>query len=311
MRVGVVANDLGSMKVGVACVYLYSEANAWVMRLQLRKIAETLEGHDYTIFAGANRLNTHLRGELAATRNVVITNLPHYSGEGNREHAFYLDLLLREAASAGCTHLAALDADSFPLMRDWPRHLLGRLSPGMRFAAVLRSENMDTWLPHPSGYFMTADFFREHRPALLPDAAALESVDYKSFLEATRQRVDTGIGYGYALWKSGEPWLRLTRSNVRDYHFLMAGIYGNVFFHLGASAREPTFYRDYRRWPTLRVAAHLYRLMATRPAALWLEKRYRRFNGKVFADVAHRLETDADEFLKELGGDPAASQSRA
>jgi hypothetical protein len=100
--------------------------------------------------------------------------------------------------------------------------------------------------------------------------------------DATRQRVDTGIGYGYALWKSGEPWLRLTRSNARDYHFLLAGIYGHVFFHLGAAAREPTFYRDYRRWPTLRVD--------------------RRINGKILDDVAHRLATDADGFLNELAG---------
>jgi hypothetical protein len=120
--------------------------------------------------------------------------------------------------------------------------------------------------------------------------------------EATRQRVDTGIGYGYALWKSGEPWLRLTRSNARDYHFLLAGIYGHVFFHLGAAAREPTFYRDYRRCPTLRVAARLYRFAATRPAAAWLEKRYRRINGKILDDVAHRLATDADGFLNELAG---------
>jgi hypothetical protein len=217
------------------------------MQLHLRKIAETLAGHDYTIFAGANRLSTDLRTELEATRNVVIADLPHYPGEGNYEHGFYLDLLLREAATAGCTHLLALDADSFPVMADWPRHLLGRMSE-MRFAAVLRSENLDTWLPHPCGYFMAADFLREHQPVLLPDASVLESADFKSFLRATRQRVDTGIGYGYALWKSGEPWLRLTRSNVRNYHYLMAGIYGHVVFHVGASSREPTFYRDYVRW---------------------------------------------------------------
>jgi hypothetical protein len=291
------------MKIGIACVYLYSESNAWVMRLQLKKIAETLEGHDYTIFAGANRLSVELRSELAATRNVVIADLPHYPGEGNREHAFYLDLLLRKAAETGCTHLVALDADSFPVMPSWPSNLLRQLAPDMRFAAVLRSENMDTWLPHPCGYFMAADFLREHQPALLPDAAVIESADFKSFLEATHQRVDTGIGYGYALWKSGEPWLRLTRSNARDYHFLMAGIYGQVFFHLGAAAREPTFYRDYKRWPTLRIAAKLYRLTATRPAAAWLEKRYRRINRKILDDVAQRLATDADGFLKVLGGD--------
>jgi hypothetical protein len=297
------------MKIGIACVYLYSQSNAWVMRLQLRKIAETLEGHDYTIFAGANRLDAELRNELAAARNVVIADLPHYPGEGNREHGFYLDLLLSEAAAAGCTHLVALDADSFPVMPGWPRYLLGRLVSGMRFAAVLRAENMDTWLPHPCGYFMAADFLREHQPVLLPDAAVLESADFNSFLQATRQRVDTGIGYGYALWKSGEPWLRLTRSNVRDYHFLMAGIYGRVFFHVGASSREPAFYRDYRRWPTLRLAAKLHRSMATRPAAEWLEKRYRRINVKIFDSVANRLRADADAFLKELGGDPAAPSS--
>ena len=203
------------VKLGICCVYFYGPDSGWLLDLQLRYIASTLAGYDYTVYAAANRLQPELRRTLEATPHVRIVSLPQYEGnaaaepwmEASFEHAFYLDLLLREAADDGCTHLAAVDSDSFPVLPDWPNVLLQRMG-SIRFAGVLRSENLDTNLPHPSGLFMDRSFLLEHAPRLLPPRSEiLSNASFREFLKETAQRTDTGIGYGHALWESKEPWL--------------------------------------------------------------------------------------------------------
>ncbi len=181
------------MKLGLCCVYFYGPDSGWLLDLQLRYIASTLAGYDYTVYAAANRLQPELRRTLEATPHVRIVSLPQYEGnavdepwmEASFEHAFYLDLLLREAADDGCTHLAAVDSDSFPVLPDWPNVLLQRMG-SIRFAGVLRSENLDTNLPHPSGLFMDRSFLLEHAPRLLPPRSEiLSNASFREFLKET------------------------------------------------------------------------------------------------------------------------------
>jgi hypothetical protein len=289
------------MKLGIACVYLYGPDGGWILDLQLRYIASTLSGYDYKIYAAANRLRPELRARLNAEPHLEVVDLPWYENEGNREHAFYLDRLLRRAAEEGCTHLAALDSDSFPILSDWPRVLLQRMGSTMRIAAVFRAENRDTHLPHPCGYFMLRSFFLERRPELYPDEQALASKPYQRFLAATRQRVDTGIGYAYTLWAHGEPWLQLTRSNRRNPHFLMAGIYGRVFFHLGAASRAPAFHVDYLTRPSLRIALGLRDVPLLWRVSALLESRYTEKNALIYKRITEGLKSDPQGFLAALG----------
>lgn len=289
------------MKLGICCVYFYGPDGGWLLDLQLRYIAGTLIDVDYTVYAAANRLQPELQRTLAITPHVKIVSLPHFDGAGSLEHAFYLDLLLRQAAEDGCTHLATLDADSFPVLSDWPEILLRRMDR-LRFAAVLRSENLDTHLPHPSGLFMERSFFLEHTPRMLPPRTEiLADPCFQRFLKETRQRTDTGIGYAYALWKSREPWLPLTRSNRRNRHFLMAGIYGDIFFHLGASSRgRPWFYFDYRTRISLRAGPSLNRIPLLRRLGPWLEERYIASNRRTIETIMRSLKSDPDRFLSSL-----------
>jgi len=288
-------------KLGIACVYFYGTNAGWILDLQLKYISSTLAGYDYKVYAGANRLDPELRTRLDAASNVKIVELPWYEGEGNAEHAFYLDQLLRTAADEGCTHIAALDSDSFPIVPDWPRSLLRRMGSTIRFAAVLRAENGDTHLPHPCGYFMHRSFLLERQPTIYPDERERSSEHFLRFLSETGQRVDTGIGYGYALWKSAEPWLQLRRSNRRNPHFLMAGIYGSVFFHVGASSRRPAFYLDYLTRPSLRVAIRLRNLPLLWRLAAYLENRYTNRNAEIYSRIAEALKRDPEQFLATLG----------
>lgn len=288
------------MRLGIACVYYYGVPSEWLLDLQLRYIAETLVGYDYKVYAGANRLQPELRRKLESAPNVEIVDLPLSHETGGREHAFYLDRLLWRAATEGCTHVAALDADSFPVLADWPRLLLSEMTPSIRVAAVLRQENADTHLPHPCGYFMDSSFLLERRPALYPTEGQLSIGQFQRFLDVTRQRVDTGIGYGFALWENREGWLQLLRSNLRNLHFLMAGVYGGVFFHLGASSRRPTFHADYLTKPSLRMAAHVRELPLLWRLATSLEERYLAGNERLYRGFVYRLKTDPAQFLSEL-----------
>ena len=290
------------IKLGIACVYFYAEHGGWILDLQLKYLADTLSGYDYTIYAGANRLQEQLRDTLESTSRVKIVDLPHYDGTGNREHAVYLDQLLRTAAEDGCTHIAALDSDSFAILPNWPKYLLDKMGRRIRFAAVLRAENGDTHLPHPCGYFMHTSFLVDRRPQLFPEARELESERFGVFLTQTSQRVDTGIGYGHALWRSGEPWLQLRRTNSLEPHFLMAGIYGGVFFHLGASSRRPAFHQDYTTRPSLRLAARLRERPLLWRMAACLENRYLTQNTRIFEAIASRLRSDPEEFIAALEG---------
>jgi hypothetical protein len=288
------------MKLGICCVYFYGEDSEWLLELQLRYLARTLADYDYTIYAAANSLLPELRPILEHAPRLEIVSLPLFDGEGSPAHGFYLDLLLRHAAAEGCTHLAAVDADSFPVLTNWPQVLLQRMN-GMRLAAVLRTENLDTHLPHPCGLFMESSFLADYAPRmLLQKSEILADASFREFLQETRQRVDTGIGYGHALWKSKEPWLPLLRSNRRNPHFLMAGVYGDVFFHLGASSRQPWFYRDQLKKPSLQIAA----LFRTTPVLWrlrqWLDARYIESNRRAFARIAKSLRSDPDLYLSRL-----------
>ena len=290
------------MKLGICCVYFYGPDSSWLLDLQLRFIERTLEGYDYTIYAAANRLLPELRRRLQVAPRVQIVSLPRFDGDGSFEHAFYLDRLLRQAVDEGCTHLAALDSDSFPILPDWPTILLRRMDR-LRLAAVLRSENLDTHLPHPSGLFMDRSFFLEHGPRMFPPKSEIFSdASFRKFLSETGQRKDTGIGYGYALWNSKEPWLPLRRSNRRNAHFLMAGIYGDVFFHLGASARRPWFYFDYKTRLLVRVGPAFGKVPVLWRLGSWLEERYIASNRRTLATISDCLRSDPDGFLSRLQG---------
>lgn len=282
------------MKLGICCVYLFDTDSEWLLDLQLQYVRETLSGYDHAIYGAANRLRPELRNRLAREPAVKLVPLPAINTKGSPEHAYYLDLLLRHAAADGCTHLATIDADSFPVLPNWPGVLLERMT-GKRLAAVHRTENLDTFLPHPCGLFMERSFLTDHDPKFLPPKEAMAE-----FRAATGQRFDTGIGYGYALWKSGEPWLPLLRSNRRNHHFLMAGIYGDTFFHLGASSREPWFYYDQATRLSLKVGPAVNKVPILWRMGPWLEKRYIAANRRRLRRISRTLRAEPAHFLASL-----------
>ena len=297
------ASNKNSRKLGICCVYFYGNDGEWLLPLQLNFITETLSGYSYTIYAAANRLPPKLRSLLSKNLNIRIVNLQPVEERSSKEHAIYLDQLIHVAYADGCSHIAALDSDSFPIANDWPNLLLSQMNGAIRFSAVLRAENGDTALPHPCGYFMTREFFADHKPTLLPEPVIDQDPNYHSFLGNTKQRSDTGIGYGYALWKSQEQWLPLLRSNRHNLHFLMAGIYGGIFFHLGSSSRRPAFFMDSETRPLLRLAERLNHVPFFWRLSKFIMENYLKENEQLYRQITTRLRNDPIQFLADLSKD--------
>lgn len=293
------------MKLGIACVYFFRDEDTWIMDLQLDFIEKTTTSIDFTVYAAANRLQPELKEKLAARRFVKIVDLPHFDGDGGPEHGFYMGELLKHAAADGCTHLCTLDSDSFPIAADWPEQLLAAMQPSHRLAAVFRAENQDSDLPHPCGIFMETGLFTQLNFDFFPDAGLRNSSEFKHYIRQTGQRTDTGTGLGFALWQANEPWLKLYRSNKTDLHYLMAGIYGDVFFHLGASSRNPAFHLDYASRLGLRFSLWVKDVPVIWRLGRWFDDRYIAENRRLANKIRASLAQNPVEFIQQLQTNPA------
>lgn len=288
------------MKLGIACVYFFREEDEWIMDLQLDFIKKTTSDTNFTVYAAANRLQPQLKERLASHSFVKIIDLHAFKGHGGQEHSHFLSLLTRFAKEDGCSHICTLDCDSFPVRRGWADDIIRKMTPDFRVASVFRAENDDTDLPHPCGTFMEASILDDVTIEFWPSETMQLSPDFKRYIAETNQRIDTGVGLGYALWKAGIPWLRLMRSNSLDMHFIMAGIYDDAFFHLGASSRAPTFNKDYQN----RVSLRLFIASKTIPV-LWrlgrrIENSYIAENRSLAQEIQSQLQSDPDGFINRL-----------
>lgn len=285
-------------KVALCVVYVCPEGLEWLLELHLRKIAESRG--DITILAVANRCSDRALEILKGTPNLRLIDMPAIGVRETREHSFYLDRMVEIAAREDFTHFATLDMDSFPITTDWVETLSSMTTKTSPLVAVLRAENGDTALPHPSGFLCRMDFYRDARPSFLP--GDMESESWKDFLGRHDQNPDTGIGYSYELQKRQMGWTPLLRSNRREEHRIMAGVYGELFFHLGAVSREPNFRSD---WNGSALGRLLYARQLKRGFGrvyrMWMSSSRKR-NGRTQSAIFQRLRTDPDTYINELAG---------
>lgn len=289
------------MRVAICVVYVCDPGQEWLVDLHLRKIRETTRV-PYAILAAAMRVTDAVRARLAASPDVVLVDVPPTELRGSPEHAHYLDALVAEAERRGFTHFATFDLDSFPVDGRWLERLVARLGPDRPFAAVFRAENGDVNLPHPSGFLCEMAFYRSQHPGFLPSGGETRG------LVPAGQRPDTGIGYAIAAARNGVDWLRLTRSNARNDHALMAGIYGDVVFHLGAMSRPPVFRADWLTAPHLRLLHRWRKAGLLRPLRYLVSRRFTWRNRAIHARIFEALRTDPDGYIARLRGAEAAPQ---
>jgi hypothetical protein len=199
-----------------------------------------------------------VRAWLADQPDVRLLDAPDPGDIGSREHGAYLDALLAAAMATDATHVATFDLDSFPIVDDWLGRITAMLPPGADVAGVLRRENGDVCLPHPSGTVLTRAFVDAHPFSFSPDTDGTPG--FRRFLRESGQHADTGIRLARTLWTEALPWAQLLRTNAVDVHPVIAGVYADCIFHLGAGSRTALFRADLLASPVHRMTRPLERL---------------------------------------------------
>jgi hypothetical protein len=135
-------------------------------------------------------------------------------------HGRALDRLLKQVP-AETEYVVTLDTDSFPIRDGWLENVLGRLRDGASLVGVWRDEMAP-----------------EIRPYVHPSclAARRETLVELGINFAREDGQDVGQNI------TGGRISRLRRSNARNLHFLLAGVYGDLVYHHGAGSRHASFW---------------------------------------------------------------------
>ena len=304
------------MKLGLFAVYLLKDQAGPLLQLHLDWITRHTRV-PYTIYGAPLRLKPSFRDQLLQHPRVKLVEVPPVAEPNiSREHAYYLDRLVEAAMHDGVTHLCALHVDSFPVRDGWAEELAAQIQGDCIGAAILRAENGDRILPHPSGFLFSRAFQERFQPRFFAPPAVTASASYQDFKARYRSEMDSGFGYAFAIHRHKLKWKPLLRSNRHNDHYLMAGVYGDTFFHLGAAARtERRFRGDYRGQG---ASWHVRWVRAAERAGRWLPEalRCRLANGSLnrtrlleaaeaanhacFERIYQRLLDDPDRYLKLL-----------
>ena len=272
--------------LGILVVYfLKDDGDLPLLALHLDRI-EMHTKVPYTLYAVANRISKRAQKMISERPNVKIVEPPHTALRASREHGYYLDTMLPIALADGVSHICTLDVDSFPISDAWVDVLLEAAPEESGLSGVLRSENGDVALPHPSCILARRDFFERFMPSFSPDSDSTPG--FRTFLHSTGQSADTGIRLGYILWHNKMPWGNLTRTNTRNPHYLIAGIYGDVVFHLGSAGRGNVFRQDFNNSILHRMSAPLEKIHTVGPRSQALQRALLRFARR---DVEERVIT--------------------
>jgi hypothetical protein len=117
-----------------------------------------------------------------------------------------------------------VDGDSFPIAD--PVQPVEHLLQDAALAAVCRLENKGDRQPHPCFCAVPVDVWDQLRG------------DWSSGFLYDIDRSDVGANLLYILESTETKWARILRSNGRDLHPVLFGIYGGFWYHHGAGFRE-------------------------------------------------------------------------
>lgn len=215
----------------------------WI-RLCLQQLERHATTSSHDVFVWDNSFLPEHHEILEASPRVSVFSEP----ETDVRHGRALDLLLREVPEE-TEYVVTLDTDAFPIRDGWLDNLLGRLDRGAWIAGVWRDE----LAPRIRAYV--------HPSCLAARRETLLELNAQFARKRGVHRVDVGQNITHAVVSSGGRISRLRRSNARNMHFLMAGIYGDLIYHHGAGSRQAYF------WTTFDAEADEAARVALRDAA--------------------------------------------
>ena len=191
------------------------------LTLQERFLRKTTKNYDYAVFLNSvsNPENfDHLK--VIGSLNAGVVEAPCLN------HLYGLQQIVEYCRSNKYDRYLILDSDAFPINAEWQ-------DIDCDLAAVVRYENLDLF-PHPSAMFFS------HK--VLDDMNFI-SVDElpseKAFMWAEGVHKDPTLDI---------PFYPLVRSNVWNPHPVMAGVYHDMFFHMGAGSRFPVLRASLRKY---------------------------------------------------------------
>lgn len=230
------------MNIAILSVYYVQARTLWVAKMQLDMLQLCSKKYNITLYAsitGGREIVEPLLGEYS-----FVKLIEDHSTDSNpsKQHGDSLKILLNAAKQKEYDYFVTLDMDAFPIKENWLENLSILLNDRQPVAAIDRVENGDSSLTHPSFCVLKKSFVQENNLDFYPNSTHISDLHFQHFLLDTNQRIDTGITIAYQLSKNRLDWVRLQRSNSANIHFLMAGIYGDSIFHMGATSREPKFY---------------------------------------------------------------------
>ena len=154
-------------------------------------------------------------------------------------HAEKLNLLAGEISRSAADDdlIMFLDGDAFPIADPLP--LIERSLDGAQMLAVRREENAGDPQPHPCFCVMRVGVWRQ-----LPG-------DWSEGLTWSGPHgtpiTDVGANLLQRLESTGTSWAALSRTNRRNPHPVLFGVYGDVIYHHGAGFRLPVTRGDLAR----------------------------------------------------------------
>lgn len=208
-------------------------ANRWT-RLCLNQLAAYTDYPNYHIYLWNNDPDDRALDEWLGAQP-ALTFLAAASYERlHHPHRTPLQRLYHLARDAGAYYIVTMDNDAHPLRTGWLTPLLAALDDGAVLAGVWRDEMPATISPyvHPSCLCTTVDFVEAHHLRF----------DFNTV--HVKKGTDTLTQFTRVAEIEGAAMYRLARSNRRNFHYLMGGIYGDSIYHHGAAGREPVFHRD-------------------------------------------------------------------
>lgn len=263
--------------LGICIVFLLAdEWGEFLARTVVTQIERTTLG-PYRIYGLALR-SSESQIEYLEQLNVNFLSVPQPQSaqrSGSKEHSFLLDQLVAQALREGCDHVVTFDMDSWPVMVGWDKTYSAILSTRTPVAAIVRTELTDNF-PFAAFTMFPSWFWKD----------GLSSFASENDNSLSRRPGETGSGILDQLAQENLCFFRLERTNRWNPHPLIAGIYDDAFFHLGAGSRSAIFVSDDAHYGLNGSALRRDFAMA--------------INGAIRDWVLGSLQTDHDGFIAEL-----------
>ncbi|MDJ0688716.1 MAG: hypothetical protein QNJ41_09410 [Xenococcaceae cyanobacterium MO_188.B32] len=215
----------------------------WI-KLCIGKIQEYTDPDKYHCYVWNNNTDdTQVVSFLRSTANTTLIQAkrnevsPKQIGQRMQEvvHAIPLQKLFEIARQDNPEYIVVMDSDAHPIKYDWLEKLTSSLNKHTVLSGVWRDELKEAIAPyiHPSCLCTTLKFIESN--GLRFDFIAPNTPEKKH--DTLSCFTDKANDLGLSTYK-------LTRSNGRNFHRLIGGIYGNIIYHHGAGSRSSFTFHD-------------------------------------------------------------------